>query len=305
MPSTKQPAESLTIDGIKLSITHPDKILWPEEGYTKADLINYYRFVAKYILPHVKERPQSQHRYPNGIHGQSFYKKNMEEAPEWAETFDVPNESEGGNTHYLICNNEATLVYMANLACIELNPWNSRTTSLEYPDWIVLDIDPSPTNTFDEVVETALVIKSVLDKIKVDSYPKTSGATGLHVYIPMGAQYSYEQARMFANIVAEHAHAQLTRFTSLVRNLKERGNKIYIDFLQNSKGQTLASAYSVRPMTWATVSTPLRWDEVKPGLLPAHFHIKNVPDRLKKTGDIFKPVLGKGIDLEKCLSLLG
>jgi len=292
------------INGIDLQLTNQDKVLWPEDGITKNDLINYYSSVAKYILPHLKNRPQSLHRYPNGIHGESFYQKNMANAPDWAETILIDSDSKSEHVNYLICNNEATLVYMANLACIEIHPWNSSIGSLENPDWIVIDIDPSEGNSFEQVIETALVVKSILDKAKITAFPKTSGATGMHIYIPLGAKYSYEEGKTFAHIVAESAQAQLPDFTTTIRNTKLRGDKIYVDYLQNNQGQTLASAYSVRPKPGASVSTPLKWEEVKKGLHPSDFTIRNILPRLEKIGDIFKPVLGKGIDIEKALKLL-
>ncbi len=189
--SKKAMDTTVKIDGIELHLTHLDKILWPDDGITKRDLIEYYRAMHKFILPHLKDRPESQNRFPNGINGGSFFKKNMEEAPDWAETLPTKSDSRGEIVNYLICNNEATLVYMANLACIEMHPWNSKIGSLDNPDWIVIDIDPSEHNTFDQVIETALVVKSVFDKAKVSSFPKTSGATGIHVFIPMGAKYTY------------------------------------------------------------------------------------------------------------------
>jgi len=301
---TKAMDTKVKIDGIELHLTNLDKILWPDDQITKGDLIEYYRAMHNYILPHLKGRPESLHRFPNGIDGFSFYQKNMPEAPDWAETVLIKSDSTEETVHYLVCNNETTLAYMANLACIEIHPWNSRVGSLDNPDWIVIDLDPGKHNSFDQVIETALVVKSILDKAKVISFPKTSGATGIHVYIPMGAKYTYEECKTFANVIAELTQAQLPDITTTVRNTKLRGDKIYIDYLQNNKGQTLASVYSVRPKPGATVSSPMKWEEVKKGLLPSDFTIKNVPARVKKMGDLFKGVLGKGIDMEKSLKLL-
>ena len=197
--------------------------------------------------------------------------------------------------NYLVCNNTATLLFIANLGCIEMNPWNSRTQNMEKPDWMVMDIDPSDKNTFEEVIETALVIRGILDRIKVPSYCKTSGASGLHVYIPLGAKYTYDQVKDFGNLLAMMVTDELPDTTTLERSLSKRAdNKIYVDYLQNRRGQTLASAYSLRPKPGATVSTPLEWKEVKPGLHPSQFHIHNMPERVKKKGDLFKDVLGKG-----------
>ena len=177
---------------------------------------------------------------------------------------------------------------------------------MDKPDWLVMDIDPSDKNTFDEVIETALVVRQVLDRVKVPSYCKTSGASGLHVYIPLGAKYTYDQVKDFGNLVAMMVTEELPDTTTLVRSLSKRAdNKIYVDYLQNRRGQTLATAYSLRPKPGATVSTPLEWKEVKPGLHPSQFHIHNIAGRVKKKGDLFKPVLEKGIDLKKVLKLLG
>jgi bifunctional non-homologous end joining protein LigD len=194
---------------------------------------------------------------------------------------------------------------MANLGCIEMNPWNSRIKNLDKPDYLVLDLDPSEKNTFEQVIETANVIKEILDKAGAKSFPKTSGATGIHIYVPLGAKYTYEQAKNFAHTIATLAQEQLPKFTSLDRNLAKRGkNKIYIDFLQNRKGQTLACAYSLRPRPGATVSTPLDWSEVKKGMHPSDFAIKNTMKRIEKKGYLFNGVLLKGIDMLKCIKKL-
>jgi bifunctional non-homologous end joining protein LigD len=288
-----------------LKITNRSKIYWPDEGYTKGDLIDYYMNIAEYILPYLKDRPESLNRHPNGINGSSFYHKDMADSlPDWVEYEEIFSESNGKDIRYMLCQNKAALIYMANLGCIEINPWNSRVQKIKNPDYIVIDLDPSDKNTFDEVIQTALAVKKILDKAGAESYCKTSGATGLHIYIPLGAKYTYEQGKNFAHIIAQLAHDQLPEFTSLVRNLKERKKKIYIDYLQNRGGQTLAAPYSVRPKPGATVSTPLEWKEVKKGLHPSKFNIKTIFKRLEKKGDLFKGVLGKGIDMEKCLKKL-
>jgi bifunctional non-homologous end joining protein LigD len=205
----------------------------------------------------------------------------------------------------VMCQDEASLLYLANLGCIEINPWNSRYRSRYNPDYIVIDLDPSDGNTFDQVIETALAVKEVLDQAGAPGYCKTSGASGLHIYVPLEAKYDYEQAKEFARILAYMTHDLLPDITTVERTVKSRGNKIYVDFLQNRIGQTLASAYSLRPKPGATVSTPLRWEELKAGLHPSLFTIKTIHGRIEKLGDIFTPVLGKGIDMQKCLNNLG
>lgn len=191
-----------------------------------------------------------------------------------------------------------------NLGCIEINPWFSRIKKLDYPDYFVIDIDPSPKNTFEEVIEAALAVKEILDKAKADSFCKTSGATGLHVYVPLGAKYTFDEAKDFSHLIAMMSQELLPNTTSLERSLSKRGNKIYMDFLQNRRGQTLACPYSLRPKKEATASAPLLWKEVKKGLHPTQFDIKTLPKRIAKTGDLFSGILGKGIDIKKCLKNL-
>lgn len=297
-----EPAHELIVGKIKVKTTNRDKLYWPKEGITKGMLIDYYQTMAAYILPHLKNRPQSLKRNPNGISDKGFYHKDAgDEAPEWVKSIKLYSESAKKDIDYIICNDKATLAYLNNLGCIELNPWNSTTKALDKPDYMIIDIDPSAKNNFEQVIETANVFKQILDKAGAISFCKTSGATGLHIFVPMGKKYLYNQVRDFAEIICSMANEQLPKFTSLERNLKKRGNKIYLDYLQNSKGQTIASAYSVRPYAGATVSTPLLWKEVKAGLHPAAFTIETVPQRVKKMNDIFKGVLGKGIDIKKCL----
>ncbi len=303
---SKASTGEVNIDGQVVKISNRSKIYWPEDGYTKGDLIDYYMQVASYILPYLKDRPESLNRHPNGIDGSSFFQKDMGETlPDWIVSKEVFSESNSKDVNYMLCQNKATLVYMANLGCIEINPWNSRIQKIEKPDYIVIDLDPSDNNTFDEVIQVALVVKKILEKAEIESYCKTSGATGMHIYIPLGGKYDYEQGKNFAHIIAQLAHDQLPELTSLIRNPRERKKQIYIDYLQNRGGQTLAAPYSVRPKPGATVSTPLEWKEVKKGLHPSQFTIKTIFKRLEKKGDLFKGVLGKGIDMKTCLKKLG
>jgi bifunctional non-homologous end joining protein LigD len=288
------------ICGHDLKFTHLAKVYWPEDGVTKRDMFNYYYQVAEYILPYLKDRPQSLNRFPGGIHAPSFYQKDVKgKAPDWVKTFPYTN-GEGEHKEYLVGDDEATLLWMASLGCIEMNPWFSRVQSPDNPDFCVIDLDPDK-HTFDQVISAALEVKKVLDAMDVPSYPKTSGSTGMHIYIPLGGQYSYDQSQMFARIVVGIVHDQIPDYTTLERMIAARNGKMYLDFLQNRPGATIAGAYSLRPKVGATVSMPLAWDEVKPGLTMKDFTIFNSIDRLKETGDLFKGVLGKGIDLEKTI----
>jgi bifunctional non-homologous end joining protein LigD len=296
--------------GIKIgkhvvSITNRQKIYWPGEGFTKGDLIDYYDKMADYILPYLKGRCLSLKRNPNGINDKGFYHKDAgENAPSYVDVHKVKSESNGKIIDYIVCNNKATLLYVANLGCIEINPWNSTTKKIGNPTWMVIDIDPSDKNKFTEVVDTALAVRKVLDNGGVSSYCKTSGASGLHVYVPLKNKYEYETVREFAHIIASLVQEQLPGITTLERSLSKRGPKIYIDYLQNSAGQTLASVYSVRPVPGASVSTPLEWKELNHQLSPKQFTIENIFQRIKKKGDLFLPVLNESNSIDKALKAL-
>ncbi|WP_228458542.1 DNA ligase D [Chryseobacterium aureum] len=298
--------KEVTIDKHILKLTKLDKIYFPKDEVTKGDVIDYYQSVARSILPYLKNRPLSLNRFPNGIEEQGFYQKDAgDHIPDWIKTTEIYSESNDKNIDYIYCNDKATLAYLNNLGCIDLNPWNSSLPDLEHPDYLVLDLDPSSKNTFDDVIETALQVNEVLKSIKIKGYCKTSGSTGIHIYIPMGAQYDFDQVKDFAHILMKQVNEKLPKITTLERSLQKRDNKkIYLDYLQNRTGQTLASAYSLRPKQGASVSMPLEWDELKQGLKPTDFTIYNALDRIKEKGDLFKPVLGKGIDMMKALELL-
>jgi bifunctional non-homologous end joining protein LigD len=286
--------------GHELKFNHVTKLYWPEDKITKGQMLNYYYKVGEFIMPYLKDRPMSLNRFPGGIHGQSFYQKNVtDKAPDWAKTFDHVTD-EGKVTKYLVATDESSLLWMASLGCIEINPWFSRAQTPDNPDYCVIDLDPDK-HTYDQVVQAALEVKKILDAIGVPAYPKTSGSTGMHIYIPLEAKYTYQQSQLFANIIVKLVHKQIPDFTSLERSVAARNGKMYLDFLQNRPGATIAGPYSLRPKPGATVSMPLSWDEVKPGLTIQHFNIHNAIDRLKETGDLFKGVLGEGIDLEKTL----
>ncbi len=290
----------------KVKVSNVQKVYFPDEKVTKGDVVDYYISMADYILPYLKGRPESLLRHPNGINSQSFFQKDAAgNTPPFVTNQIVHSDSNNKEINYLVCDNAATLAYMNNLGCIEINPWHSTVKSLDKPDYLIIDIDPSDQNTFEQVIEAALMVKSILDKAGAASFCKTSGASGMHIYVPAGKKYSYEQVKDFAYLICMMAHEELKDFTTLERNLKKRGSKhIYMDYLQNRRGQTIASVYSLRPKPGATVSTPLLWEEVKPGLSPKQFTIHNTLQRVEKMGDIFKGVLGKGIDLAKCLKNL-
>ncbi|MCW3074503.1 MAG: ligase [Flaviaesturariibacter sp.] len=293
--------QSVALSKQEVHLTNLSKIYWPKEGARKVDLINYYLKAAPYLLPYMKDRPQSLHRHPNGINGQHFFQKDMGgKIPSWIPTHRDFSESTNQNVDYMICNDEATLIYMANMGCIELHPWHSRTQNWQKPDWCLIDLDPEGIG-FDKVIECAQVVKKVLDSIGADCYPKTSGSTGIHIYIPLGGKYNYDQSKSLAELIVTMVNAEIPGYTSIERSPAKRKNKIYLDYLQNRETQTAAAPYSMRPKPGVPVSTPLHWDEVKKGLLPTTYNMNNIFDRLKAEGDLFKPVLGKGIELVKVL----
>jgi bifunctional non-homologous end joining protein LigD len=287
------------VAGHEIKFTNLSKLYWPEDKVTKRDMLNYYYQVAPYILTYLIDRPQSLNRFPNGIHGKSFYQKDVTgKVPAWVETYLYHSSDEADvDKHFMVPKTEADVLLMASMGCIELNPWSSRVDRPDHPDWCIIDLDPDTGNTFEQVIQAAQVTKEVLDGAGIPSYCKTSGSTGLHIYIPLGAQYTYEQSKEFARVIVTHVHQQLPKFTSIERATSRRKGKLYLDFLQNRPKATLAAPYSLRPKPGATVSMPLHWDEVKKGLKMKDFTIHNAMARIKDVGDIFKPVLGKGIEL--------
>jgi bifunctional non-homologous end joining protein LigD len=293
------------INGHDLSFTHLSKIFWPKEKYTKRDLINYYYQIAPYMLPWLKDRPQSLNRHPNGITGPGFYQKNVSgKVPDWITTFPYHSADDDQDKEFLVCTDEASLLYMVSLGCIELNPWSSRTVKPDNPDWCIIDLDPDKKTPFEKVIEAAQVTRKVLEAAGVTSYCKTSGSTGLHIYFPLGAKYTYEHSKEFARVIVTHVHNEIPDYTTIERMTSARKGRMYLDFLQNRPQATIAAPYSVRPKPGATVSAPLHWEEVKKGLTTQLFTMKNMPARVREMGDLFKPVLGKGIDMEKALKKL-
>jgi len=284
-----------------VELTHLDKIFFPKHGYTKGDMIAYYQAVADFMLPYLKDRPCSMLRMPNGIAGEGFFQKNNEHLPGWVPHADIFSESNNANLRWIVGGKLETLLYMVQLGCVEINPWNSRVGHLDKPDWLVVDLDPEGV-TFKDVVIVARTVHEVCQEWKITCLPKTSGKTGIHIYVPLHAAYTYEQAKNFAHLLVGEVHERQPKLTSLERMPEKRQHRIYLDFLQNREGQTLAAPYSLRPTPDANVSMPLHWDEVVPSLKPTDFTIKNALARLKQTGDLWKPVLGKGINISAILT---
>jgi bifunctional non-homologous end joining protein LigD len=300
----KDKSQTRTINGYDITFNNVNKIYYPafnsNPAVTKRDVINYYYKVAPFILPYMKDRPQTLIRYPNGITGESFYQKDVTgKVPDWIKLFPYSSDK-GGNRNFLVCTNEASLLLIASMGGLEMHPWSSRVQKPDNPDWCIIDLDPDK-NDFNQVIEAALVTKQVLDAVDVPNYCKTSGSTGLHIFIPLGAKYIYEESKEFARVLVKIIHKQIPKFTSIERLTEKRKGCIYLDFLQNRPQATLAAPYSLRPKPGASVSMPLPWEEVKKGLKIQQFNIFNAVDKIKQQGDIFKGVLGKGINMKEVL----
>jgi bifunctional non-homologous end joining protein LigD len=288
-----------TIDGHSLKFTNLDKIYYPEDSYTKRDLLNYYDAVAELLLPHLKDRPLSLKRYPNGIHAEYFFQKNTPAGyPSWLRTKAIEK------IRYVLADDRASLLYLTNLGCIDQNPWMSRAGSLEHPDFILIDLDPQDC-AFAKIVEAALLVKQKLDAIGLTGYPKTTGGDGMHIYIPIEPVYSYEQARTFAEVIARMIAAERPDLFTTPRSVAAREkNRVYFDYLQIAESKTISAPYVARAYVGAPVSTPLGWDEVKPSLLPSQFNIGNAPERFARVGDLFAGVLKSPQRIEKAFARL-
>lgn len=284
----------------EVKITNRDKIFWPSLKLTKGDLIDYYLAISSYILPYLKNRPLTLRRFPNGVKGESFFQKDTKnlKLPSWIETVEIQHVHRK-NSYFLI-QDQPSLEYIVNLGTIEMHPFLSQINSPQFPDYFIIDLDPEAI-AFSQVIETAQALYKILDEFEIPNYCKTSGKRGLHVCIPLGRKYTYQQALDFGQIITTYAHAKLPDLTSLERQPAKRQKRIYLDILQNHYMQTVVAPYSVRGTEDATVSTPLRWSEIKKGMVPEDFNMKTLPKRLKSLGDIFVPVLEKGINIPAIL----
>jgi bifunctional non-homologous end joining protein LigD len=302
-PSARE--ATLTIGGQALKFTNLKKVFYPDEGYTKRDVLEYYNGVADLILPHLQDRPLSLKRYPNGIREEFFFQKNTPETfPSWLRTEMIDSEHVGRPIRYVFADDRASLLYLVNLGCIDHNPWMSRSATLDNPDFILIDLDPQEC-PFDLIVDAAQMVHRVLDRIGLRGYPKTTGGDGLHVYIPLEPVYSYEQARIFAELIARVViHERPEMFTTPRSVAKRQKNRVYFDYLQIAKSKTIAAPYVLRAYAGAPVATPLEWAEVKHGLHPGQFNIANALDRFREKGDLFAGVLSKPQPMEEAVPRL-
>lgn len=304
----KPPAEMIvSLEGHRLKFTNLNKILYPGDGVAKRDLINYYDAVANLILPHLNDRPLSLKRYPNGIDQGFFFQKEAEDkVPAWVRLEPIFSEHNQAPIHYIICNDRATLVYLANLACIDHNPWMSRVGSLDNPDFALIDLDPTEGCPYSKIVEAAQLVKKTLDSVGLAGYAKTTGGDGMHVYVPLEPVYTFEQVRSFAEILSILVIRQNPDLFTTPRTVSQRKKgKVYFDYLQISSAKTIAAPYVLRAYPGAPVSTPLDWSEVEKGLEPRQFSLHNALDRFERVGDLFEPVLTNRQRFEAALEKVG
>jgi bifunctional non-homologous end joining protein LigD len=296
---------ALEIDGHRLKFTNLAKIFYPDEGYAKRDVLNYYAGVADLILPHLKDRPLSLKRYPDGIRKEYFFQKNVAGKFEpWVRTEKIDSEHAGRPITYAFAQDRASLLYLVNLGCIDQNPWMSRSPTLENPDFVLIDLDPHEC-PFDRIVDAALLVKRTLDRIGLAGYPKTTGGDGMHIYIPVNPVYTYEEARTFAELIARLVVAEQPDLFTTPRAVAQRAKgRVYFDYLQNGYSKTISAPYVLRAYPGAPVATPLEWREVQHGLLPSQFHIGNARERFAEKGDLFAGVLAKPQRIEKALARL-
>jgi len=276
------------IDGHKLQISNPEKTLWPEKGIRKIDFIMILIKMAHYILPHSTDRLLTTIRYPNGITGKSFYQKNIPSyAPQWIDRYPYQK------IEYILLNKKSTLIWLGNQAALELHTAFNRYQENQSPSALVFDLDPSEGQPFDQVIEVALFIYETLQSLGLKSWIKTSGATGMQIYIPIGERYSYNEARKINEFFGKYFSEKYPNIITIERMVRNRGKKLYFDYLQMWQGKTITLVYSTRATKEATVSTPIEWQELKKGIHPKDFHLLNILNRIEKKGDIFAPLLDK------------
>jgi bifunctional non-homologous end joining protein LigD len=299
MPALKVP---VTVGGRELALTNLEKLIWPEDGITKAELIEYYTRMAPYMLPYLRGRPLVLTRYPDGIHGKWFYHKDAPPGtPDWVPTW--PDVAEDGRIlQYLLAEEPATLTFVANLGAIELHPWLSRHLTVKNPDWAVIDLDPSEGVPFEDVVLLARLVRQILAAVSVTGFPKLSGATGIHIYCPCGPGYTYRETASFCEAIGRLLLKVYPQKVTLERMVARRRGKIYVDYLQNRRGQTITAVYGVRPIKGAPVSAPVSWEEIEGA--PPRFCVRTIWQRLHEVGDMFAPTLIMAQDLRRATAEL-
>ena len=293
-------------DKRRLSLTHLDKIFWRKEGYTKGDLIDFYRSISPWLLPYLKDRPVVLTRYPDGIEGKSFFQKDAPpHVPSWVRRERMWSEDTQREIAHFVCDDLDSLVYLANMGSIPLHVWSSRVRTIQQPDWCIIDLDPKEA-PFELVIRVARAVRALCEEMELPAFVKTTGSTGLHVLIPLGGQCTHAQSTALAELLGRIIAQENPDIATMTRNIADRGKRVYLDYLQNGYGKLIASAFCVRPLPGAPVSTPLDWSEVNQKLQPRQYTIKNVVKRMKSMGDDpMRPVLELKPDLQAALSKLG
>jgi bifunctional non-homologous end joining protein LigD len=305
----KGKAENITIelDGKRLRLSNLNKVYFPESGYTKRDLLAYYYRMAEFVLPFLRGRALVLRRYPDGIEGQAFFQKDVREGlPEWFKTVPVDSEGRGEKIHYATADDRASLLFLTGLGCIDHNPWSSRLEDLDHPDYFFFDLDPSDGTDFSVVITIARALQKKLEELRVATFIKTSGATGIHLYIPVEPVYTYEQLRTFAEIVARTVSAEHPSLVTNERSVAKRpAGRVLIDVQQNAHGRPLAAPYSVRAFATAPVSAPVMPTELRAGLKPANLNIRTIFARMKEKGDLWSDFWKRRQRLEEAIEILG
>lgn len=283
---------TLSVSRRAVELTNLDKVFWPEHGYTKRDLLQYYADIGPILVPHLVNRAMVMKRYPNGIHGKCFFmKRTPEPHPAWLETCEIVHKS-NNRIAFPIIQDTAALLWVVNLGCIDLNPWYSRCDRVDYPDYLHFDLDPTEGATFAQVRETALVVREALAALGMTTYAKTSGSSGMHVYVPIARGPIQKEVWRFAKGFAQTLARKRSDLITAEYRIADRPRAhVLVDYNQNAWGRTLASVYSVRPNEHASVSTPVTWQEVERGVDVADFRLDNMPERVAKVGDLWKPLL--------------
>ena len=294
---------TVSIEGHQLKFTNLKKVFYPADGYSKRDVINFYDAIGDLLVPHLQGRPLSLKRYPDGIDHQYFFQKDASAFPDWMHREELKDDEE--SKIRVIADDKASLLFLANLGCIDQNPYMSRVGSLEHPDFILIDLDPYHCG-YDRIVEAARLVHDKLRLIGLEGYPKTTGGNGMHIYVPVEPIYTSAQTRSFAEVLARWVAAERPDLFTTPRmvSAREKG-KVYFDYLQNAGGKTISAPYVLRAYPGAPVATPLKWEEVVPGLKPSQFHIANVLRRFERVGDLFAGVLNKPQELGPALEKLG
>lgn len=294
----------IQVAGQELVLSNLEKVFWPEENITKGDLINYYHQISPYLLPHLTDRPITMNRYPDGINGKNFYQKDCPEyAPQWVQTARDVTKEEKKSTDYILVQDLGTLVWLVNLGCIEMHPWLSTVHTPEFSTFMVFDLDPGEKSDWSAVINIALLVRESLLSFGLTGWPKTSGSGGLHIYVPVEPKYSFQQIQRASGFLAKTIAGVAKELATTERTVAKREGRVYIDYLQNARGKTIASVYSVRPVPKAQVSFPVSWEQLEKGQVhPAHYHLRNVPALLKTQGDLFSQVLTQRHNLEQILT---